>query len=168
MLIVKNICTKLGTFGLTTRVTSARFIFVKNVMKLCSACLLGVKCRYDGKSKPNAKVIALSKKETLIPVCPEILGGLPTPREITELKKNKAITKSGKDVTENLNRGAKEVLGLAQSLNIKEAILKQRSPSCGCGQIYDGTFSSNVVKGNGITTVLLKKNKVRVISEEDL
>ncbi len=137
-------------------------------MKIVSACLLGIKCRYDGKSKPDEKVIALTKKEILIPVCPEQLGGLPTPREACEKKGNKVITKSGKKFTENFVKGAKEVLRVAKFYNAKEAILKQRSPSCGSGQIYDGTFSNKVIKGDGVTTTLLKRNGIKVISEEDL
>lgn len=137
-------------------------------MKLCSACLLGIKCRYDGKNKPDKKVIKLAKKELLIPICPEQLGGLPTPREPAEQRKGKVITRSGKDVTKNFKKGAKEALKLARLSGIKEAILKQRSPSCGHGQIYDGTFSGRIVKGDGVTTAFLKKNSIRVISEEDL
>ena len=137
-------------------------------MRIVSACLLGIKCRYDGKSKSDEKVIRLSKKEILIPVCPEQLGGLSTPREPSEKRGNKVITKSGKDVTENFVKGAEEVLKLAKLLNTKEAILKQRSPSCGCGQIYDGTFSHKFIKGDGVTTALLKRNGIKVISEEDL
>jgi len=138
-------------------------------MKICSACLLGIECRYDGKSKPNQKVIELTKTEKLIPVCPEQLGDLPTPREQTELDGNRrAITKSGKDVTENFVRGAKKVLEIAKLHNVKEAILKQRSPSCGRGQVYDGTFSGKIIAGDGITTALLKNNGINVISEEDL
>ncbi|MEM3161731.1 MAG: DUF523 domain-containing protein, partial [Candidatus Bathyarchaeia archaeon] len=110
-------------------------------LKLCSACLLGVKCRYDGKSSRHEKVIKLLEKEVLIPVCPEQLGGLPTPREPVELKEGRAITKSGRDVTENFVRGAKQVLELAKLFRIEEAIMKQGSPSCGCGRIHNGTFS---------------------------
>ena len=137
-------------------------------MRLCSACLLGIKCRYDCKSKPNEKVLELSKKEILIPVCPEQLGGLPTPREPSEQKGKKVVSKIGKDVTENFIKGAEEVLRLVKSFDIKEAILKQRSPSCGSGQIYDGTFSKTIIKGDGVTTSLLKKNRIKIISEEDL
>ena len=140
-------------------------------MKICSACLLGIKCRYDDKIKPNKKLLKLAKKEVLIPVCPEQLGGLSTPREPSQIvggSKVKIMTETGKDVTKNFIRGAKEVLKLAKLFNIKEAILKQRSPSCGCGQIHDGTFSGKVIEGNGITTTLLKKNRIKVISEEDL
>lgn len=137
-------------------------------MKLCSACLLGINCAYDGKSKPNEKVMELSKKETLIPVCPEQLGGLTTPREPAEQSGGRVITKSGKDVTVFFERGAKEVLKLMKFLGIKEAILSQKSPSCGCGKIYDGTFSHTVINGDGVTTALLKRNGIKVISDEDL
>mgnify|MGYP002639416872 CR=1 FL=1 len=136
--------------------------------RLCSACLLGINCRFDGKSKPNGKLIELAKNECLIPVCPEQLGGLTTPREITELKDGKAFTKSGKDVTANLEKGAMEVLAIAKKADAKEAILKQRSPSCGFGQIYDGSFSGKVIEGNGITARLLKENGIKIVSEEDL
>jgi len=130
--------------------------------------LIGVRCRYDGRSKPNRKVVELAKKEVLIPVCPEQLGGLSTPREPSERRGNRVLTKSGKDVTENFERGAKEVLRLAKLLCIKEAVLAQGSPSCGCGKIYDGTFSGKIVKGDGVTAALLKRNGIRVLSEDCL
>jgi uncharacterized protein YbbK (DUF523 family) len=137
-------------------------------MKLCSACLLGINCRYDGKIIPNDEVIKLAKKEILIPVCPEQLGGLSTPREPAEQKGEKVITISGVDVTGHFVKGAEQVLTLAQIYGIKEAILKQESPSCGCGRIYNGTFSNRLIQGDGVTTILLKKNKIKVITEEDL
>jgi uncharacterized protein YbbK (DUF523 family) len=137
-------------------------------MKLCSACLLGVKCRYNGRDARNKKVMALLKKEILIPVCPEQLGGLPTPREPAEIREGKVITKSGKDVTENFKRGAEEVLKIAKLFGISEAIFKQGSPSCGCGRVYDGTFSGKIIEGDGITATLLKKHGIKVITEEDL
>ena len=147
-------------------------------MKLVSACLLGIKCRYDGKSKPNEKVLELSKKETLIPVCPEQLGGLPTPRVAQEIQGMsgekvldgdcKVLNKKGKDVTEQFIKGAEETLKITKIYNIKEAILKQRSPSCGCGQQYDGTFTKTLIKGDGVTTALLKKKGIKIITEEDL
>lgn len=147
-------------------------------MKLCSACLLGLKCRYDGKSKPNEKVLALSKKEVLIPICPEQFGGQSTPRPDAEIKggngssvldkKGRVVEFDGNDVTRYFVDGAEEVLKLAKLFNIKEAILKQRSPSCGSGQIYDGTFSKRLTKGDGVTTALLKRNGIKVISEEEL
>jgi len=137
-------------------------------MKLCSACLLGINCRYDGKIIPNNEVIRLAKREILIPVCPEQLGGLSTPREPSEQNVGKVITISGVDVTSNFIKGAEQVLLLAKIYGIKEAILKQESPSCGCGRIYDGTFSNRLIQGDGVTTILLKKNKIKVITEEDL
>ena len=136
-------------------------------MKLCIACLIGMKCRYDGKSKSNKNIILLLKKEVLVPICPEQMRGLPTPREVAEQRKNRVLIETGKDVTENLNKGAEEVLNIAKLFCIKEAILKQRSPSCGCGQIFDGSFSGKVIEGDGITTALLKRNKIKVISDEN-
>ncbi|MDD3284928.1 MAG: DUF523 domain-containing protein [Patescibacteria group bacterium] len=147
-------------------------------MKICSACLLGIKCRYDGKDNTNEKVLKLSKKEILIPICPEQLGGQSTPREDAEiysgdgfdvLKNNaKVLESNGNDVTRNFVNGAEEVLKIAKLFNINEAILKQKSPSCGCGKIYDGTFSKNLIKGDGVTCALLKENGINVISEDDL
>ena len=159
---------------LSTRVNKnfCRFIWAVfsriNNMKFCSACLLGINCRYDGQIIPNDKVIELAKREILIPVCPEQLGGLSTPREPAEQKGNKVVTKSGTNVTRNFTEGAKQVLKLAKLFGIKEAILKQESPSCGCGRIYDGTFSNKLIRGDGVTTLLLKKNKIKVITEEDV
>jgi len=143
-------------------------IDMKIKKKLCSACLLGINCRYDGKSKPNKKVIQLARREVLIPVCPEQLGGLSTPREPSEQKDKKVISESGKEMTENFQSEARQVLKLAKLLGVEEAILKQRSPSCGNGQIHDGSFSGKIIEGNGITAALLKRNKIKVISEEDL
>jgi uncharacterized protein YbbK (DUF523 family) len=137
-------------------------------MKLCSACLLGIKCRYDGRSALNRKVIMLLKAETLIPVCPEQLGGLSTPREPAEIRGERVITRSGRDVTENFKRGAEEVLKIAKLYGIKEAIMKQGSPSCGNGRIYDGTFSGKTVKGDGVTAAMLKEHGIKVMTEEDL
>lgn len=137
-------------------------------MKICSECLLGVACRYDGNSKASPKVLELLKTEILVPVCPEQLGGLPTPREAAEILEGKVVTKSGKDVTENFMAGARTVLELARIFNINEAILKQGSPSCGNGQIYNGNFEGSKIRGNGITAQLLLDNGIRVISEEDL
>jgi len=137
-------------------------------MRLCSACLVGIKCRYDQKSKSYEKVVSLAGKEILIPICPEQLGGLSTPREPAEQKGGKVISISGKDVTENFEVGAEEVLKIARIFGVKEAILKQRSPSCGSGQIYDGTFSKTLIQGDGVTAALLKRNGIKVISEEEL
>ena len=139
-----------------------------NNPKLISACLLGIKCRWDGKYKPCQKAIDLAKKECLMPVCPEQLGGLPTPRIPQEIQKDgRVLNKQGKDVTANFKRGAEETLKIAKILGVKEFIGKSKSPSCGFGELYDGTFSDTLTKGNGITTDLLLKNNIKVITEED-
>jgi uncharacterized protein YbbK (DUF523 family) len=135
---------------------------------LVSACLLGINCQWDGTSSKNKKILKLAKDFILIPVCPEILGGLPIPRERAERKGEKVITKSGKDVTKYFEKGAKEVLKICKILKIKKAILKQKSPSCGCGKIFNGTFSGKLIKGDGVTTKLLKKNGIEVFTEEDI
>ncbi len=147
-------------------------------MKIVSACLVGVNCRYDGKNSLNSKVFRMFKRGELIPLCPEQLGGLPTPREISEIvggegidvikRKAKVVTNSGKDVTENFIRGAEETLMVAKSLGIKEAILKSKSPSCGCGRIYDGTFSGKLKEGDGVTATILKRNRVKLTTEKDI
>lgn len=138
------------------------------IKKICSACLLGIPCRYDGKSKPDEKILALAKREMLIPVCPEQLGGMATPRVSAERCGNRVVTNEGEDVTEKFVCGAQEVLKIAKLYDIKSAILKQRSPSCGCGQIYDGSFTKRIMVGDGITTQLLKENGIEVLSEEDV
>ncbi|MFQ5647769.1 MAG: DUF523 domain-containing protein [Candidatus Aenigmatarchaeota archaeon] len=126
-------------------------------MKVVSACLAGVKCRWDGTAAPCQKVIELVRQGKAIPVCPEQLAGLPTPRPPRERSGSRVITKDGKDVTEELARGAKEALRIAKMAGCKEAILKSRSPACGSGEIYDGTFSGKLTKGDGVFTELLKK-----------
>ena len=137
-------------------------------MKVVSACLAGIKCRYDGRSSPCEKVIELVKNREAIPVCPEQLGGLEIPRVPSEIKGDRVISKEGRDVTAQFEKGAEESLKIALSNNCKEAILKSKSPSCGCGKVYDGTFSGKLIEGDGIFTRLLKKNNFRVITEEDI
>jgi len=139
---------------------------------LISACLAGINCKYNGENNGNEKVMELIKNEKIILVCPEQLGGLKTPRIPAEIKiingDKRVITKDGIDVTLEYTRGANEVLDLAKRFNITKAILKSKSPSCGCGQIYDGNFSNNLIIGNGITADLLIKNGIEVITEKDL
>ncbi|MBU4512081.1 DUF523 domain-containing protein [Patescibacteria group bacterium] len=147
-------------------------------MKLISACLLGIKCRYDGKYKPCPKAIALFKKGILIPVCPEQLGGLPTPRVPAEIQGgngekviqgvSKLLNKNGHDVTSNFLKGANEALKIAKITNTKEFIGKSKSPSCGLGRTYNGSFTGTLVQGDGVTVALFKKNGISVISENDL
>lgn len=141
-------------------------------MILISACLAGINCKYNGENNGNEKIMELIKNEKTILVCPEQLGGLKTPRIPAEIKiingEKRVITKDGIDVTLEYTRGANEVLELAKRFNITKAILKSKSPSCGCGQIYDGNFSNNLIIGNGITADLLIKNGIEVITEKDL
>ncbi|MDD5740713.1 MAG: DUF523 domain-containing protein [Candidatus Nanoarchaeia archaeon] len=145
-------------------------------MKLCSACLLGLECRYDGKSnleKASEIILQEFKSGNIIPVCPEQLGGLPTPRAPSEIQggmsgeyvidgKCKVRSKNGEDVTSQFIKGAYEVLKIAKALGITEYIGAQRSPSCGCGKKYDGTFTATLVNGDGVTVALLKRNGVSV------
>lgn len=139
-------------------------------MKLCSACLLGYNCVWQGNSSrhKNEKIIELSKKEVLIPVCPEQLGGLPTPRSPCEQKGDKVFTKEGEDLSEQFQKGAEEVLKIANQLGVKEVIFRKYSPSCGSGKVYDGTFTGKITEGDGVTAAFLKKNGIKVISEEEL
>ena len=134
---------------------------------LVSACLLGIPCRYKGDGKRCEAVVALAKEHTLIPVCPEQMGGLPTPRDPAEQQGDRVISKAGADVTEQYAFGAQAALTVAKINKVDMAILKSRSPSCGSGQIYDGSFGGKLIPGDGICAALLKANGIRVLSEED-
>jgi uncharacterized protein YbbK (DUF523 family) len=135
---------------------------------LVSACLLGVSCRYDGKSKPHPAVLALQGQHQLIPVCGEIFGGLPTPRTPAERVGDRVLTEDGRDVTQEYHRGAEEVLALARRLDCKAALLKERSPSCGTGEIYDGSFTRTLTVGDGVTAELLRASGIAVFGESRL
>lgn len=135
---------------------------------LVSACLLGVECRYNGKGELKKDIEMLLKEHELIPVCPEQLGGLATPRDPAEIQGNKIITKTGVNVTKKYLKGAEEVLKLAKLYNCNAAILKERSPSCGYGKIYDGTFSKILIDGNGAAADLLIKNGIKVTGESEV
>ncbi|MDO4283173.1 MAG: DUF523 domain-containing protein [Clostridia bacterium] len=134
---------------------------------LVSACLAGVNCKYNGRNNENSEVLKLLEKEDVILVCPEQLGGLPPPRPCAEIKDNKVITNENRDVTCEYMKGAKETLNIAKKYHVKKAILKSKSPSCGKGTIYDGTFSGKLIDGNGITTSLLLQNHIEVISSDE-
>ena len=134
---------------------------------LVSACLLGLRCRYDGSAKADARLLALTQTRALIPVCPEQLGGLPTPRPPTERVGARVLTADGADVSAAFARGAEETLLLARLFGCKTAVLKARSPSCGCGEIYDGTFSGQVTQGQGVTAALLQESGITVLTEAD-
>ena len=132
---------------------------------LVSACLLGCPCRYDGTAKADPRVLALMERHTLIPVCPEQLGGLPTPRLPSERREGGVFDRGGKDVTAQYRQGAEEVLRLARLYGCTHAVLKERSPSCGSGQIYDGSFSHVLVPGSGVAAELLAQNGITVLGE---
>lgn len=133
-------------------------------MIIVSACLAGYRCRYDGKTVPNEAVVALVKRGEAIPVCPEMLGGLPCPRIPSERTADgtQVLARDGRDVTEAFQRGADETLRLARLYGCSHAILKARSPSCGYGEIYDGSFSGTLRAGNGVTADLLLENGITV------
>ena len=133
---------------------------------LVSACLLGVCCRYDGKSKPCQAVLDLAKKHELIPVCPEQLGGLATPRPPAEIQGEYVRKQGGGDVTAQYQKGALEAARLYELLDCDAAILKARSPSCGLGLIYDGSFSGKLTVGNGVTAGLFLGKNIPVFTEE--
>lgn len=135
---------------------------------LISACLVGDKTKYDGHSNYNEKVKLLLEKYELVPFCPEVEGGLPIPRVPSERVKDRVKTKEDKDVTKNFVTGAELALNICLYLGIRVAILKDNSPSCGSNEIYDGTFSNKLIKGEGVTAELLRKKGIRVISENDI
>lgn len=136
---------------------------------LISSCLLGQYCRYDGKTKTYDVIRPLLGRDDLhfIPICPEQAGGLATPRPPAERCGDRVVTKNGLDVTEAYERGAAAALYLARIFHCTKAILKAKSPSCGCGLIYDGTFSRTLTEGDGVTAALLKAEGIEVFSEGD-
>jgi len=135
---------------------------------LISACLLGTACRYDGQSKPKEILSRLPQGVHLIPVCPEQLGGLSTPRPPAERRNDRVINAAGQDVTQQYRRGAEETLRLARLFGCTAAILKEKSPSCGSGSIYDGSFTGTLTAGNGLTADLLKAHGIAVYGENQL
>lgn len=141
---------------------------------LVSACLIGVNCTYRGDNNLSLKLLELVDRFVFLPVCPEQLGGLPTPRPRAEVTTSAdwraaklVLDQFGNDVTQNYLRGAEEVLKIAKLSGVNIAILKSGSPSCGCRGIYDGTFSGVMVDGMGITAELLLKNGIEVYSEDE-
>ena len=137
-------------------------------MILMSACLLGCACRYDGESKPHPLALRLAERGLAVPVCPEQLGGLPTPRAPSEQRNGQVISAAGADVTAQYRRGAEEALCLARLYGCTAAVLKERSPSCGSGQIYDGSFTGTLTAGWGTAAALLRDNGIRVVGESGL
>ena len=135
---------------------------------LISACLLGARCRYDGASKLHPLARSLMERHTLVPVCPEQLGGLPTPRPPAERQGDAVMTKAGTDVTQQYTRGADEAARLCRLFRCDCAILKERSPSCGHDSIYDGTFTGTLTEGDGVTAELLRHMGLEIYGESDI
>lgn len=142
-------------------------------MYLVSACLAGANCRYNGSNCACPAVQDMVNRGEAVPFCPEQLAGLPTPRGPHEiivdgLGTKKVIDRNGNDCTQSYAFGARQALAICQALGIKQAVLKSKSPSCGCGRIYDGTFSGQLVDGDGLTADLLKKNGISIQTEQEL
>lgn len=135
---------------------------------LISSCLLGNNVKYNGKNNYIKEVELLKNKYNLIVICPEVMGGLPIPRIPSEILNDKVINKEGKDVTINFNKGAEEAIKLVKKYNIKKALLKEGSPSCGSRYIYDGTFSGNKIDGVGVTTKKLIELGLDIYSEKEI
>lgn len=135
---------------------------------LVSQCLLGVCCRYDGRSVANEEVCREACERGWIPVCPEIMGGLCTPRSPAERVDGRIMNRGGQDVTNEFQRGAQEALRLAKLYGARYALLKEKSPSCGSGVIYDGTFSGALTSGYGLTAELFEREGIRVYGESQL
>ena len=146
---------------------------------IVSACLAGLATTHDGKAKPHPKVLELLRHGRAVLVCPEQLGGLPTPRPEAEVEPGSdgsavlrdaaaVLDVNGVDVSAQYKRGANEAMKAARLSGARTAILKARSPSCGSGQIYDGTFSGNLVEGDGVTAALMKSQGIEVFTEDDL
>lgn len=132
---------------------------------IISACLIGCRTRYNGETSEIPELEELKKKYCLIPVCPEQLGGLATPRDPAEIRDGRVVSAKGRDVTAEFEKGAEEVLRLAQLFDCDTAVLKERSPSCGYGRVYDGTFSGTLTDGSGLTAALLSGNGIRIFGE---
>lgn len=135
---------------------------------LMSACLMGVRCRYDGGTKVLPELSRLLERYQIVPVCGEVLGGMPTPRIPSERVGDKVLDRNGEDVTSQFRRGAEEVLHLAELYGARKALLKERSPSCGSGRIYDGSFSGQTTDGWGVTAELLRNSGIEVFGESRL
>ena len=137
---------------------------------LISACLAGINCKFNGENNllDGGILDEISKRYHLLFICPEVFGGLGTPREPAEMKDGLVVTKTAKDVSENFKFGAEICLKIAKLNGCKKAILKARSPSCGSGQIYDGSFTKKLIFGDGIAAKLLKENGILVFSEDEI
>ncbi len=136
---------------------------------LISACLLGNRCKYDGGSNalPEEQIAALRRRYRLLPVCPEVAGGLPVPREASERRDGGVYDRSGADVSAAFEAGARKACLLARRWRCQEALLKERSPSCGLGAVYDGSFSGTLISGDGVTAEMLRQLGLTVYGESE-
>jgi len=141
---------------------------MKTGMTAVSACLAGTACRYDGSAAPHPAVLDLLARGQALPVCPELLGGLPCPREACEIRDGRVMTRSGRDVTGAFEQGALAALKEILDAGCVRAILKARSPSCGAGQVYDGSFSGRLVPGHGLLAALIKERGIPILTEQDI
>lgn len=133
---------------------------------LVSACLLGENCKYNGGNNYSPDVERLRERFEIVPVCPEQLGGLPTPRIPAERVGDKVLSRTGADVTAAFRAGAERALEAAQGTG--KALLKERSPSCGCTCIYDGSFTGQVIPGQGVTAELLARHGIKLYGESQV
>lgn len=136
-------------------------------MIIVSACLIGLRCRYNGSSCPFNGAVDLMKQGLAIPVCPEQLGGLSTPRPPCEIVAGGVLTEKGVDVTSFFLRGVEEALAIVDMLSIKAALLKEKSPSCGVSSVYDGSFSGSLREGQGLFASALSRRGIATFSEAD-
>lgn len=134
---------------------------------MVSACLAGFPCRYDGKSQLLPEIVELVRRGEALPLCPEQLAGLPVPRKPVEKVGDKSLAADGEDFTDIFDKAAQETLNLCQAFGCGKEILKSKSPSCGFGIIYDGSFSGRLVSGNGVTADLLQKNGIEIMTDEE-
>ncbi|OFZ17228.1 MAG: purine-nucleoside phosphorylase [Bdellovibrionales bacterium GWA2_49_15] len=134
----------------------------KKPLILVSACLAGVPCRYDGEARERSEVLQLLREGLALPVCPEQLGGLPTPRAAAEISDKQVLTQKGQNLTESYRAGADAALALALKAGVSEAWLKSKSPMCGCGKIYNGSHTGTLIEGDGVFTQRLKQAGMRI------
>ncbi len=133
-----------------------------------SACLLGINCKYNGGNNYNKKVVALACDNEIIPVCTEVLGGLPTPRDPSEIADGVVKHKNGESVDDEFQKGAAAALDIVKKNHVELVVLQSRSPSCGINEVYDGTFSKRLIPGEGVFARLLRENNIRTVDVSDL
>lgn len=134
---------------------------------IVSACLIGENCKYNGKNNKNEKIIEFLKDKEVILVCPEVMGGMTTPRLKSEILNGKVVSEKGDDVTDYFTRGAIIALKKAMDSGAKIAILKEKSPSCGSKYIYNGEFNGTLIKGSGVFASLIGQKGIKILTEED-